>query len=68
MPEILGLGREVEAGGLGVQGQSVLLEIQSQEDKGKIKFVRFIFSMVKLQFCFKERQFKISFECADFSG
>lgn len=43
MPEILGLGREVEAGGLEVQGQSVLLEIQSQEDKSKIKFIRFLF-------------------------
>lgn len=43
MPEILGLGREVEAGGLEVQGQPVLLEIQSQEDKSKIKLVRFVF-------------------------
>lgn len=58
MPEILGLGREVEAGGLGVQGQSVLLEIQSQEDKSKMKFVRFVFSMVKLQFCLKNVNLK----------
>lgn len=58
MPEILGLGREVEAGGLGVQGQPVLLEIQSQEDKSKIKFVCFVFSMVKLQFCFKNVNLK----------
>lgn len=58
MPEILGLGREVEAGGLGVQGQPVLLEIQSQEDKSKKKNCRFCFSMIKLQFSLRNVNLK----------